>query len=286
MQTATEISGLQAALSQANQILILTRENPSGDSLGASLALYLVLQAAGKKAAIACSTPATVEFNKLTGLDKISQELPSKNFVVSLDYVEGSIEKVSYNINGDKFNLVIEPKPGAPVFSSEKVHFSSTAASPDLIFLIDCANLEELGKFYQERKDLFSSVPLVNIDRHANNSQFGKINLVDPGASCVSEMVALLLRSLGVTLTEDVAGNLLSGLVLATNNFSLETAGAGAFEAAAICFKAGGKRMTEALTAQEKNLEAVQAPADWLQPKIFKSKSTPALASSGESTTL
>lgn len=285
MPISTNISEIQNLLASAQEVLILTHENPNQDSLGASLSLYLSLSALGKKVAVACSTPLTVEFGNLVGIDKISQNLSSKNFVISLDYVEGAIEKVSYNISDDKFNLVIEPHPGAPPFSPEKVHYSTGSAIPELIFVLDSANFEQLGKFYHNEKDLYSKVPTINIDCHPGNLYFGKINLVDPGASSTSEIVTFLLQNLGLSLTEDIATNLLVGITFATNNFASESVGAGAFEAAAICLKAGGKRLGM-LAKPTKEGPSQEAPADWLQPKIFKSSLTPSPSPSKDESTL
>lgn len=289
MATLSNINEIQSLLTQAQEVLILTHENPNFDSLGASLSLFLSLTAAGKKVTVACPTPSTVEFSNLVGIDKLSQSLGGKNFVISLDYVEGSIEKVSYNITGDKFNLVIEPKPGAPAFSPEKVHYSSSAASPNLIFVLDCANYEQLGKFYQDEKELYSKVATINIDNHPNNTQFGKINLTDPQASSTSELVTFFLQNLGLPINQDMATNLLAGIEAATNNFAPQTSSAGAFEAAAICLKAGGKRRIVREPFQEVPPQAPQeAPADWLQPKIFNTKtaSNPPLTPKDESTLL
>ncbi len=257
---------IQNLLTNSREILILTHENPNQDSLGASLALYLSLKAANKNVTVACPTPSTVEFTNLIGIDKLSPDLGGRNFVISLDYTEGTIDKVSYNIEGQKFNLVIEPRPGAPAFTQDKVHYSSSTPSPDLILIIDCAGIEELGKFYKDEKELFARVNTVNIDWHQNNASFGKVNLVNPGASGSSEIVVQLIKGLGLPLNEDIATNLLSGIETATKNFSSETASAGAFEAAAACLKAGGRRGASK-TSQE------EAPADWLQPKIYSSKS-------------
>ncbi len=265
MTTLPNINEIQELLAKAQEVLIVTHENPTQDSLGASLALFLSLSAAGKKASLVCSTPTTVEFSNLVGIDKVNQELGGRNFVISLDYTEGTIEKVSYNINDNKFNLIIEPQPGAPAFTPEKVHYSNSAASPDLIFVIDTVSLEGLGKLYED-KDLFAKVTTINIDSHNNNARFGKINLIDPEASSTSEVLTFFLQNLGSPLSEDIAGNLLIGIEQTTHNFA-PGAGAGSFEAAAICLKAGGKRGG----LGKKGEVSEEAPADWLTPKIFKS---------------
>ncbi len=274
MPTLPNINEIQDILTRAQEILIVTHENPTQDSLGAALALFLSLSQAGKKVSLACSSPTTVEFSNLVGVDKVNQEMGGKNFVISLDYTEGTIEKVSYNIADNKFNLIIEPKPGAPAFSSEKVHYSNSAASPDLIFVLDTVKLEDLGKLYND-KELYNKTATINLDSHAENTRFGKINLVDPEASSTSEVLAFFLQNLGLPVTPDIASNLLSGVEFTTQNFGPGT-GAGAFEAAAFCLKAGGKRGGEVKTIEV----AEETPADWLQPpKIFKSGKAPGASS-------
>lgn len=284
--TSPDLSQIQGYLTSAKQILILTSQMPTMDGLAASLSLFLSLSAAGKKVNVACASPTTVEFNRLVGIDKIASDLPSGNFVISLDYVEGAIEKVSYNIAGDKFNLVIEPKIGAPAFSAEKVKYSSGSAAADLVFVIDCPNLEQLGKFYTGQQDLFTKTTVFNLDYHQNNNAFGKVNLVDPTAFSVSEIATFFLKNLGLTINEDIATNLLTGMIAATDNFSLQKSGPGTFEAAGVCLRNGGKRTGTGSTVSAGASVVTEAPADWLQPKIFSSKANPTPTPSGESTTI
>lgn len=286
--TNPDFSQIKNYLAGSNQILILTSQAPTIDGLAASLSLYLSLLAVGKKVNIACASQTTVEFNHLVGIDKVKLDLPSGNFVISLDYVEGAIEKVSYNILGDKFNLVIEPKIGAPAFSSDKVRYSSGSTAADLVFVIGCSNLEQLGKFYTGQPDLFSKTTIFNLDYYQNNTAFGKVNLVDPTAFSVSEIATFFLKNLGLMINEDIATNLLTGMISATDNFSVQKSGPGTFEAAGVCLRAGGKRETTAFVPMEHrdSGEPKEAPADWLQPKIFKSGNQPPPTSSGESTTI
>jgi len=219
------------------------------------------------------------------GVNKITTDLAKKNFIISLDYVDGSIEKVSYNIEGNKFNLVIEPRPGFPSFSPDKVNYSYAGGNADVIIAVDTIHLGGLGKLYEENKELFAGKPMVNVDYHPNNSHFGAHNVVDHSASSTAELVAELLSTLGAPLTADIATNLLNAVYGATDNFQKTTISAGSFELAAVCLKAGGKRFTKSLAGEETpSIETVkdipvaprstssgQAPADWLKPKIFKS---------------
>lgn len=284
---------------KAAEILIVTHERPTFDSIGSSLALSLGLAGLGKRVTIACPDPITVELSSFVGVNKVSSDLAKKNFIISLDYVDGSIEKVSYNIEGNKFNLVIEPRPGFESFSPDKVSYSYGGGNAELILAVDTIHLGGLKQIYEANKELFSTRPVINVDHHPNNSHFGAHNIVDPSASSTAELTAQLLSSLGVALTVDIATNLLNALYGATNSFQGPSVSSSAFEVAAVCVKAGGKRFSKISPAEEvptretvadvgvpkpsvkqqqkaapqpqPQAPAGQAPADWLKPKIFKS---------------
>ncbi|OGG24222.1 hypothetical protein A3A79_03470 [Candidatus Gottesmanbacteria bacterium RIFCSPLOWO2_01_FULL_43_11b] len=285
MDTQTDLTKIKELLDKVQEVLIVTHDNPTFDSIGSSLALSLGLSGLGKKVTVACIDPVTVSLSSFVGVNKITTDLAKKNFIISLDYVDGSIEKVSYNIEGNKFNLVIEPRPGFPSFSPDKVNYSYAGGNADVIIAVDTIHLGGLGKLYEENKELFAGKPMVNVDYHPNNSHFGAHNVVDHSASSTAELVAELLSTLGAPLTADIATNLLNAVYGATDNFQKTTISAGSFELAAVCLKAGGKRFTKSLAGEETpSIETVkdipvaprstssgQAPADWLKPKIFKS---------------
>lgn len=235
---------------KANDIVIVTHEHPSADSIGSSLALYLGLTGLGKRVSISCPDAITVSLSNFIGVNKITTDMGKKNFVISLDYVDGSIEKVSYNIEGDKFHLVIEPRP-LHDFDETKVHYSHEGMTADLIIVVDTIHLGGLKNLYESQKDLFASKPMVNIDRHPNNNNFGQINIVDPKASSTGELVAQLLSGIGVTLTVDIANNLLNALYVATSNFTNAGTTASAFEVAAVCVKAGAARFVSPISSAD-----------------------------------
>lgn len=315
MDIQADIPKIKELVEKAQSVLIVTHEHPTHDSIGSSLSLYLGLVSLGKRVSIVCPDPMTVDLSSFVGANKVTQELGKKNFIISLDYVDGSIEKVSYNIEGDKFNLVVEPRPGFEVFSPDKVHYTTQDAHADVIFSIDTIHLGGLKALYEGQKDLFATKPVVNIDRHPNNSMYGQLNIVNTLASSTAELTALVLSGLGVKLTEDIATNLLNALYGATNAFQNPAITSTAFEVASVAVKAGGKRfMTtpqqtvqvaqdttsktqpsidvkpqkQVVTQPEEQMSPlvqpqdkvqdrtqgktpVQAPADWLKPKIFKS---------------
>lgn len=285
MDFANDIVKIKELLEKAQEVLLVTHQKPTADSMGSTLALYLGLTGLGKKVMVACPDPITVEHSSFVGANKVVSMLGKKNFIISLDYVDGSIEKVSYNIEGDKFHLVIEPRPGFDVFNQDKVHYSYAGSNAQVIFTIDTIHLGGLKKLFDENKDVFEAKSIVNVDRHSNNAQYGHTNMVDPQASSTAEVVAQLLNGLGVALTPDIATNLLNAIYDATNNFQNANVSAAAFDLAAQTMKAGGKRFAppvaqEDVPVKEEVKPPVQegtvvqptkTPPEWLKPKIFKS---------------
>lgn len=291
MDFSTDIIKIKDLLDKSPEVLIATHERPTADSMGSALALYLGLVSLGKKVTVACPDPMIVEFSNYVGANKVVSELGKKNFVISLDYVDGSIEKVSYNIEGDKFNLVVEPRPGFETFNEDKVHFSHAGSAATLIFTVDTIHLGGLKKVYENEKELFAGKPVINVDRHPNNAHYGHTNMVNPQASSTAELVAQLLAGLGVKLTQDIATNILNALYGATNSFQNPNVTATALELAAACMKVGGKRFgvekplaqsDEATkgrsfdSAQDKREEEKQKEENVVQPTSVAPAQTPA----------
>lgn len=285
----TLFSSVRESLAPAQTVFILLPQNPNLDKIAASLALFLSLKKAGKQVTVACPTEMTVEFSALVGVDRVQTKLAGRDLTISFDYIEDSIEKVSYNIENNKFNLVIQPKVGFPPLSTDKVSYSYSGGEADLVFTVGARDLKDLGSLYQESKSILEKQPIVAID-NSSNRQFGKINLVEPNAPSCSEIIAHLISRLGLPVDEDIASNLLLGIERATKNFSSPRVGAATFEAAAFCLRAGARRTTlrrklerrpkkkvplkpmpTEVSAAKKPEESKEKPSpDWLEPKIYK----------------
>lgn len=96
------------------------------------------------------------------------------------------------------------------------------SATYDLIAVVDCGQLERVGSVLERHRDLFASVPMLNIDHHISNPGFGSEHWVDPESSATCEMVTLVAARLGVPLTAAdgvLAGALMGGLVMDTATF-------------------------------------------------------------------
>ncbi|MFZ2025424.1 MAG: DHH family phosphoesterase [Microgenomates group bacterium] len=255
--TQTDILRTKDLVTQAKDVLILTHANPTADSIGSALALYVAMKNAGKHVVIGCPTPMIVEFSSFVGANKVETKFSKKNFVISLDYEDGSIDKVTYNIEGQKFNLIIEPRPGFENFNEEHVSFHHKGTAADVIFIIDTMHLGELGELYEGEKELFATRPIINIDKHIENAKYGAVNIIDHAAT-TAELVATVMSEIGTPLTEDIATNLLNAIYSASNNFQEITART--FEVAGACVKAGGKRFPTELPLAPEFIKELSHP--------------------------
>jgi phosphoesterase RecJ-like protein len=100
------------------------------------------------------------------------------------------------------------------------------------IVFLDC------GNFDRNAVEIGEAV-IVNIDHHHDNTCFGTINHVDPGASSTAEIVWDLMQGLDVALTPAIAEALYVGLVTDTGRFMYENTGPRAHEMAADLIAAG-----------------------------------------------
>lgn len=107
----------------------------------------------------------------------------------------------------------------------------------DLVVTLDCSDLRRVG----ELSDLphFAEHPLVNIDHHVTNLEFGDVNMVDPKASSTAEVLLRFLDHMEVQLDEALASSLLTGIVTDTRGFRTSNVTPRVLEAALRLTKAG-----------------------------------------------
>jgi phosphoesterase RecJ-like protein len=87
----------------------------------------------------------------------------------------------------------------------------------DLVISLDSSDLRRLGHFSEMPG--FSNRPLINIDHHLTNLDFGDVNLVDHQAASTTEVLLRLLEYMAVSIDARLATCLLTGLVTDTRGF-------------------------------------------------------------------
>ncbi len=87
----------------------------------------------------------------------------------------------------------------------------------DLVIAVDCGDEQRMGQSFSSLPD--PKPPLVNIDHHITNTEFGDINLVVGTAVSTTEILYDLFNHMNLPINEDVAMSLLTGLVTDTLGF-------------------------------------------------------------------
>lgn len=88
-----------------------------------------------------------------------------------------------------------------------------------LVLFFDAGNMERSGSAVGHIAD---HATIVNVDHHPSNSRFGDVNIIDPDASAVGQMVLDMLEHFGWSVTPAMATNLYTALMTDTGGFRHE----------------------------------------------------------------
>ena len=144
MNNQSPLLGASVDLKDAQSVVILLPKHPLLEYVASALALGLSLERSGKNVEIACPSDMLVEANRLVGVQRIKTKLTGKNLVMSFDYVKDAIEKVSYNVDNGKFNLVVVPKNGHSPLDHNSVSYSYTGMSGEIVILIGTRDIQDV----------------------------------------------------------------------------------------------------------------------------------------------
>jgi phosphoesterase RecJ-like protein len=207
------------AITKANRVLVALPQNPNGDALGSGLALFDFLKKLEKQAEIICAGPDLSRFQFLPGVSEINRSLEVvQSFVISAKTDNAQLDELSYEILPERIDIFLKPKKGK--FSPGDISFRNAKFPYDLVVTVDTPSLENLGTVYEKNTDLFFETPIINLDHHPNNEYYGEINLVDLTATSTSEILTRLIENFGAGLIdENMATNLLTGIIVETNSF-------------------------------------------------------------------
>lgn len=204
---------------KSQTILILGHSKINGDALGGMLALERVLTALGKNVSLVSSDSIDSSLTFLPGIEKIKKDIDgTRDLIIQIDRDKFPIEKISYNEEDGKLNVVVTPKGGQ--LTAENVNIVQGEFKFDLIFVLDTPDVDKLDCVYDRHTELFFETPIVNIDHHAGNEYFGTVNMVDLTATSTCEILVSIIESMGSNFfDDDVATCLLTGIISDTGSF-------------------------------------------------------------------
>lgn len=245
----------QESLQQVNQLLVSAQEalvvikpNSSFDTFAGAIALGMGLRKIGRKVQIVCPgsfDPAlilntqflTAQEKELLDFSQILNFLPKKQFRLVIDYAVGSFSKGGVKKEPNGLQLTLIPEANQPVIEPLNMVTQVFESKPDVAFFVETENLAHFQNFYTENQTFFSKIPIVNIDYHQNNALFGRANIIDPKASSLCEMMALMLYDLRFVFDVEMAKILYAGIKFKTENFAQNFYTANMLEASSICLR-------------------------------------------------
>lgn len=223
------VTDIKSLVDQAKSALIVV-PTISIDSIGAALALALTLKKVGKDVRVYCPQKTDQNYSKLSGLELLTDAVSNSDLIVTLDYPVDQIDNVSYNDEGGHLNLIVKTKAGAPKIETNKININNNSSSTDISFMLG----EEVS--IPNASELTSRGNWVYISPTNNSKTWAKTSLIDPDAP-FSEIFTFLLPMLGFQLDMDSGKDLLIGLRVATQSFSVNVSPE-TFEAGAVCLRA------------------------------------------------
>lgn len=105
-----------------------------------------------------------------------------------------------------------------------------------MAIVVDCNSKEMLGGVFDKIKN---SKYLLEIDHHEYRKGFGNLELVDTKAAAVGEIIYEFIKRMGIRVTEKMARNMLTSIIVETNSFRLPVVTPRTFTICAELLRAG-----------------------------------------------
>ena len=220
--------------------MIILPDQPTFDQQLAAASLNLSLLDGGKKSQL-LGVKKLVN-PTIAGLDYLKTEIGANNLVIGFDYNEQAVDNVSYHLDEEtnKFYLTIKPKRGQNPLNKDSLQVDYAGADADLIVLFGVTNLDELDQLYLGYEELYQGANTISLNETHPTFQSSHLDVL--GFSSYCETTFKLLEQAKLTLSSEVATNLLAGIQYQTNNFVDLKADANTFEAVASLLRSGARR--------------------------------------------
>jgi len=230
-------------LSRSTAPLLILPRQPDTDSLAAGLALFAVCQRLDKRVAIVSPDfRVNSEQAFLSSVDAVRSEIINlRDFVISVSLKRASLESLRYEVKDDHLELHLTPKNG--LFEAKDASTGDGSYAYDTIVLIGQPRLDEADQLYSQHIEFFLHTPTIVLDHRPAAQPTGQIHLLDPVATSSSEIMTTLIRDINeAMIDEQVATNLLAGMLSKTKGFQAPTVTPRALSTASFLLAAGARR--------------------------------------------
>ncbi|MEA3273415.1 MAG: DHH family phosphoesterase [Patescibacteria group bacterium] len=205
-------------LGKAKYPVIILPDTADNEIACAGLGLYNTLKSQKKEVSLVSYKKLGPKLTFLEGFREINEEIKNaRNFILSFDTSRNNIQDVQYEKTGDQLNIYITPETGS--IDPKDFSFAPGQFKYDLVIILGVAELQSVGTCYEKNADLFFDLPIINIDYHISNEQYGQVNVVDVKSSGVAELISKLFTEANLELPETAANCFYTGILEATESF-------------------------------------------------------------------
>ena len=208
---------LIAKLKESQNVLVTVSKNPSVDQLAAAIGFTLALNKLDKHATAVFSgqIPDTIEFLKPEEtLEKSTDSL--RDFIIALD--KSKADKLRYKVEDQVVRIFITPYRTS--ISEKDLDFSQGDFNVDVVVALGVPEQQDLDDAIQAHGRILHDATVASLSV-GGTQELGTLNISDPTASSLSEMVAEVIEGMGQELIDSqIATALLTGIVATTNRFS------------------------------------------------------------------
>jgi hypothetical protein len=240
-------------LKSANNILVTVSRDPSVDQLAACLGLTLLLNKLNKHSVAVFSgkVPSTIEFLKPDEtIEKTTDSL--RDFIIALD--KNKADKLRYKVEDNVVRIFITPYKTS--ISQEDLEFSQGDFNVDVVVALGVKQQQDMDDAITAHGRILHDATVASINLSADGG-LGTINLHDPQASSLSELVTELAPQIGENLLDNqIATALLTGIVAETDRFSNDKTSSRTMSASSALMAAGANQQLVASKLEEPSKEA------------------------------
>lgn len=245
MLNSKDIAQANALIRSSQRILVVPHANVDPDCLSSALACFQLFTALGKDVTVICPETPPESLMFLPGFERLTQQIESNDeFVITVNLDDGvEVDKLRYTVEDRRVNIIVAPKKGH--IRPSQITFGEGDKKYDLLVVVDSADLALLGSVYTDHVDLFSSMPLLNIDHHISNTRYGQSHLIDVTCASATEVLYgwfTQVPEFEAYLSPDMATLLLTGLIADTRSFQNPNTTPRSMEVAAELLEKGARQ--------------------------------------------
>lgn len=230
------------SIKDVTNILVTVSASPSVDELSAALGLTIFLNKLGKHATAVFSgdiPPAITFLNPDKTFEQTADSL--RDFIIALD--KEKADHLRYKVVDDAVKIFITPY--RTTISDKDLEFSQGDYNVELVLALNVENSESIDAALTAHGKILHDATVVTITAGNVKSGLGSVDWHENSASGVSEMAIELIDDLKtpkVTLDEQMATALLTGIVAVTERFSNGNTSSKVMTAAAELMAAGANQ--------------------------------------------